>query len=96
MWHRDLLRRGQGRAVVAALALLIFAAGFCAFDRDHDGHDDRPMLHDLCLLALLVPATGLLLVGLMPNELALGCGQPAVVTGPLSVPTPPPRSAHLA
>lgn len=96
MWHRDLLRRGQGRAVVAALALLVLAAGFCAFDRDHDGHDDHLMLHDLCLLALLVPAISLLVVGLVPNELALGHCQSAVVTVPISVPTPPPRSAHLA
>ena len=96
MWHRDLLRRGQGRAVVAALALLVLAAGFCAFDRDHDGHDDHPMLHDLCLLALAVPAISLLMVGLLPNELTLGHGEPAVVTVPVSVPTPPPRRFHLA
>ena len=95
MRQRDLLRRGLGRAGIAALALLVLAAGFCVFDRDHDGHDDHLMLHDLCLLALLVPAVSLLVVGLLPNELALGHCQPALVTVLLSVPTPPPRSAHL-
>lgn len=96
MGQHDLLRRGLDRAGIAALALLVLAAGLCAFDRDHDGQDDHLMLHDLCLLALLVPSVALLVVGLLPSELVLGLRQPALVTAPLSVLKPPPRSAHLA
>ena len=95
MSHRDLLRRGLCRAGVVALALLVLAAGFCAFDRDHDGHDDHMMLHDLCLIALLVPAITVLVIGLLPNEPVSGNRDPALVTAPLSVPKPPPRSARL-
>lgn len=96
MGHRNLLRRGLGSVGIAVLALLVLAAGLCAFDRDQDGHDDHLMLHDLCLLALLVPAIILPVLGLLPSELVLGLRQPALVTVPLSVPKPPPRSARLA
>lgn len=63
------MKRGWSRAAIAVLTLLVLAAGLCAFDHDQDGEADGLMLHDLCLLALLVPAVTLLVVGLLPSEL---------------------------
>ena len=94
MGHRHLLKREWGRAAIAALALLVLAAGLCAFDQD--GEDGHLMFHDLCLLALLVPAVTLLAVRLNPGGLVLGLGRPVLVAVPLSVPQPPPRSTSLA
>lgn len=92
MGHRHLLQRGWGRVAVAALMLLVVAAGLCAFDRDRDGEDEHMMLQDLCLLALLVPSVALLVAGLDPGGRVQGLGQPALVAVPLAVPQPPPRS----
>lgn len=89
------MKRGWSRPAIAVLTLLVLAAGLCAFDHDQDGEDDGLMLHDLCLLALLVPAVAVLVVGLLPSELVLSLRRPAHVSVPLSVPKPPPRSAYL-
>ena len=94
MGHRHLLKREWGRAAIAALALLVLAAGLCAFDQD--GEDGHLMFHDLCLLALLVPAVTLLAVRLKSGGLVLGLGRLVLVAVPLSVPQPPPRSTPLA
>jgi len=92
MRHRHLLKREWGKAAIAALTLLVLAAGLCAFDQDGEG--DHLVLQDLCLLAFLVPAVTLLVASLHPGGLVLGLGYPALRAVPLSVPRPPPRSAH--
>jgi hypothetical protein len=89
MSHRQLLQRQW--AGIAALALLVLAAGACALDQD--GVDEHRTLQDLCLLALLVPAVTLLVVGLHPAGSVLRQGPPALLVVPLAVPQPPPRRA---
>ena len=91
MGHRDLLRGWRGRALIAAITLLILASGLCFFDQDQDGMDDHTMLQDLCFLALQVPPVILLLVGLFLAGLALDLRIPIFAAVPLPVPKPPPR-----
>lgn len=95
MGQRDLLKRWWGRAAVAALALLVLAAGLCCFGQSQNGMDDHAMLMDLCLLALLLPAVLLLLPGNLPHALAVNLGRVALATVPLAVPKPPPRPIRL-
>ena len=92
MGHRHLLKRGWGWAAIAALTLLVLAAGLCAFEQDGEG--DHLVPQDICVLALLVPAVTLLVASLHPGGLILSLGYPALLAIPLSVPQPPPRSAH--
>jgi hypothetical protein len=88
------LKHEWGGVAIAALALLVLAAGLCAFDQD--GEDEHLMFHDLCLLALLVPAVTLLAVRLHPGGVVPGLDRSVLVAVALSVPQPPPRSTPLA
>jgi hypothetical protein len=93
--QRDLLKGRWGRGAIAALALLILAAGFCCLDQDQSGMDDHGTLMDLCFLLLLVPAVILLLSGFVPREFAVALAGPAFAAVPLAVPKPPPRRIRL-
>ena len=97
MGHRDLLLKGRwGGAAIAALVLVILAAGLCCLDQDQHGMDARAMPMDLCFLLLVVPAVIPLLVGLLPRGLAADFRLPAFAAVPMAVPKPPPRSFRLA
>lgn len=97
MGHDDVLKRRLVKAAIAALAVVILAAGLCLFDHDRGGLDDHSILPDLCLVALLVPAVLLLLTGLLPTDgLVVSLGSPACTTVSLSVPDPVPRCVRLA
>ena len=96
MRHHDLLKGWWGRAAIAALALVILAAGFCCLDQDQNGMDDPAMPMDLCFLLFVVPAVILLLARLLPRGLAVNLGLPAFAAIPIAVPKPPPRSFRLA
>lgn len=97
MGRLELLRGSRGRAAIAALILVILAAGLCYFDRDQDGLDDHAMLQDLCLLALLVPTVILPLSGLLAHGhgLAVDLKLPVLPAVLIPVPSPPPRRARL-
>ena len=96
MRHRELLEGWSGRAAIAALALIILAAGLCCLGQEQNGMDDHAMPMGLCFLLLVVPAVMLLVAGLLPRGLAVHLGQPAFAAVPIAVPKPPPRSFHLA
>ena len=96
MGHRDLLKGWWGRAAIAALALVILAAGFSCLDQDQNGMGNHAMPMDLCFLLLVFPAVILLLAGLLPRGFAVSLGQPAFAAVPIAVPKPPPRSFRLA
>ena len=96
MGHGDLLKGWWGRAAIAALALLMLAAGFCCFGQDQNGMDDHAMPMDLCFLLLAVPAAILFLVAILPRGFVVSFWQPAFATIPIAVPKPPPRSLRLA
>ena len=96
MGHRDLLKGWWGGAAIAALALVILAAGFCCIAQDQSGMDDYGMAMDLCFLLLVVPAVILLLARLRPRGLAVTFGLPAFAAVSIAVPKPPPRSFRLA
>ena len=96
MGHRDLLKGRWGGAAIAALALIILAAGFCCLDDDQLGMDGHAMPMSFCVLPLLVPAAILLLMGFLLRELAVDFGQPAFAGVPIAVPKPPPRTSRLA
>lgn len=92
MGRLELLRGSRGRAAaMAALILVILAAGLCYFDQDQDGLGDHAMVQDLCLLALLVPTVILPLRGLLPHGLAVDLKPPVLPTVLIPVPSPPPR-----
>ena len=95
MGRLDRLRGARGRAAVAALIVIILAAGLCYFDQDQDGADDHAMVQDLCLLALLVPTVILPLAGLVPHGLAEDLALPVLPTVLIPVPSPPPRRPRL-
>jgi hypothetical protein len=95
MRHRDLLNGWWGRAAVAALALIILAAGLCCLGQDQNGMDDHDMLMGLCVFLVVVPAMILLLAGLLPRGLAVNFGLPIFAAVPIAVPKPPPRSFRL-
>jgi hypothetical protein len=94
--QRDLLKGRWGRAAIAALALLVFAAAFCCLEQAQSGMDEHGSLMDLCLLLLLVPAVILPLAGFVPREFAAAFAGPAFAVVPLAVPKPPPRRIRLA
>jgi len=94
--QRDLLKSRWGRAAIAAVALLIFAAGFCCLDQDQSGMDDQGNLMALCFLVLPLPAVILLLAAFVPREFAVSLAGPAFAAVPLAVPEPPPRRIRLA
>ena len=96
MRQRELLTVWWGRAAIAALAVLILAAGFCCLGQDRAGMDDHGILMDLCFLLLLVPAVILPLAGLVPRGFAVALARPAFAAVPLAVPKPPPRRIRLA
>ena len=95
MGRLELVRTSRGMAAVAALILVILAAGLCYFDQDQDGLDDHTMVQDLCLLALLVPTVILFLAGLLPHGLAESLKSPVLPTVLIPVPSPPPRRTRL-
>ena len=95
MGHLELESSFRGWAAVAALSLVILAAGLCYFDQDQDGVDDHAMVQDLCLLALLVPTVILPLAGLVPHGLAEDLALPVLPTVLIPVPSPPPRRTRL-
>jgi hypothetical protein len=94
--QRDLLNSGWGRAAIAALTVLILAAGFCCLDQEQSGMDDHGNLMALCFLLLPLPAVILLLAGFVPREFAVALAGPAFAAVPLAVPEPPPRRIRLA
>jgi len=94
--QRDLLKGWWGRAAIAALALLILAAGLCCVEQGQGGMDDHAMLLDFCLLLVVVAAIILPLAGLAPRGAALSLPRPAFAAVPLAVPKPPPRRIRLA
>lgn len=96
MRQRNLLKGWSGRAAIAALALLILAAGLCCLDQDQTGMDDHGIPMDLCFLLLLVPAAILPLAGLVPRGFAVALARPAFAAVPPAVPKPPPRRIRLA
>ena len=98
MERRELFSRWWGRVAIAALALLIFAAGLCLLDlvQDHDGTDDHANLMDLCCLGLVVPAIVPLLARLVLRGLTSSAGGLVLATVELAVPFPPPRWTRLA
>jgi hypothetical protein len=93
---RDLLKRRWGGTAIAALALLILAAGFCCLDQGQSGMDDHSMLMDLCFLMLVAPAMIPLLAGSVSRGFAVNLLLPAFTAVPLAVPKPPPRRIRLA
>jgi hypothetical protein len=93
--QRDLFKGRWGRAAIAALSLLILAAGLCCLDQAQSGMDDHGALADLCFLLLLIPAVILPLVGFVPREFAVAFAGPAFAAIPLAVPKPPPRRIRL-
>ena len=95
MGRLELLRGSRGRAAIAAVILVILAAGLCYFDQDQDGLDDYAMVQDLCLLALLVPTVILPLSGLLPRGLAVDLNLPVRPAVLIPVPNPPPRRTRL-
>jgi len=96
MRQRDLLKGWWGWAAIAALALVILAAGLCCIEQGQGGMDDHGMLMELCLLMVLVPAVILPLAGLVPRGVAASIARPAFAAVPLAVPKPPPRRIRLA
>ena len=96
MRQRDLLKRWWGGAAIAALALLILAAGLCCLDQGQSGMDDHSMLLDLCFLMLAVPAVIPHLAGPLSRGFAVNLLRPAFAAVSLAVPKPPPRRLHLA
>jgi hypothetical protein len=93
--QRDLFKARWGRAAIAALALLLFAAAFCCLEQAQSGMDGHGALADLCFLVLLIPAVILPLVGFVPREFAVAFAGPAFAAVPLAVPKPPPRRIRL-
>jgi len=85
-----------GRAALAALALLILAAGLCCLDQDQSGMDDHGILMDLCFLLLVVPAVILPLTGFVPRGFVVAFASPTFAAVSLAVPKPPPRRIPLA
>ena len=96
MRQRDLLNGWWGRAAIAALALLVLAAGLCCLEQGQGGMDDHGILMDLCFLMLLVPVVILPLAGLVLRGLAVSLARPAFAGVSLAVPKPPPRRIRLA
>ena len=96
MRHRDLLEGWWGRAAIAALALVILAAGFCCLAQDQNGMDDHAMPMALCFLLLVIPAVILMVAGFLPRGPVATPGLPAFAAVPIAVPKPPPRSLRLA
>lgn len=96
MRQGDVLKSGWRRAAIAALALLILAAGFCCLDQDQSGMDDHSMLMGLCFLMLAVPAVIPLLIGPPSRGFAPSLLRPTFAAVPLAVPKPPPRRFRLA
>jgi hypothetical protein len=93
---RDLLKARWGPAAIAALTLLVLAAGLCCLDEGQSGMDDHSMLMGLCFLMLAVPAAIPLLIGPLSRGFALNLLRPAFAAIPLAVPKPPPRRFRLA
>ena len=96
MRQRDLLKSSWGRTAIAALALVILAAGLCCLDQDQGEMNDHGILMDLCFLSLLVSAVILPLAGFVPREFAVALAGPAFAAVALAVPKPPPRRIRLA
>jgi hypothetical protein len=98
MEHRELFSRWGGLVAIAALVLLVLAAGFCLIDlvQNHDGTGDHANLMDLCCLGLVVPAIVPLLARLIPCGFTASAGGVALATVELAVPFPPPRRTLLA
>ena len=95
MGRLERVRGSQGRAAIAALILVILAAGLCYFDQGPDGLDDHAMVQDLCLMALLMPTVILPLSGLRPHGVAVDLTLPVLPAVLIPVPNPPPRRPHL-
>jgi len=83
---------------IAAVALLVLAAGICVFDLDQNHHrtGDHASFIDRCCLALEVPVIIPLLAGLILRGLTASTGDLALATVELTVPSPPPRQPLLA
>ena len=95
MGRLELVRGSRGRAAIAALIVIILAAGLCYFDQGPDGLDDHAMVQDLCLMALLVPTVILPLSGLRPHGLTADLKLPVLPAVLIPVPNPPPRRPRL-
>jgi hypothetical protein len=85
-------KHGLARVAIAALALLILAAGLCLLDHDQDGAGGHSIPRDLCLVALLVSPVILLATALLPGGLVVSLGPSGRVTAPIRVPEPIPRA----
>lgn len=96
MRQRDLLKSSWGRTAIAALALVILAAGLCCLDQDQGEMNDHGILMDLCFLTLVVPAMILPLSGLVSRGIVVNLARPAFAAVALAVPKPPPRRIRLA
>ena len=95
MRHREALRRWRGGVAIAALALLILAAGFCCMSDDDMDHDHAvPM--GLCSVVVLMTGDGLVVAGLLLIGLTPALASAGYVTVPLAVPKPPPRLGRIS
>lgn len=96
MMVRDRVRASAWFVIVALMIAVTATAGFCLFDRDHDGSNDHGVSLDLCLGMLVTALVVVLLAGLVPSGWAVSYRLEHVPVVGLRVPVPPPKSALRA